>query len=846
MTRAKYYWVHCKTSILGSLALLASCGAAERLFAQATTAALPNFWRADGPVNAIVIATNTAYIGGDFTYVGPASGSVGLADATAGTPLAGFPALVGTVLTIVSDGAGGWYAGGQFTSADDSSLQNLVHVLANKTIDSAFKPNPDSTVHALAFTQGILLAGGEFFQIAGASVGNLALLDPSTGETNGTRIRVQGTVNAMAVDGDTVYLGGSFNSITTFNGAQQVSNTRSRAAAINPVTATLLDWNPGCTGGSGVNALAVNGTTVYLGGDFTQCGGKPRNAIASVNNTDGTAGSWNPNAQSSSGFGTTINAIAVVGNVLYAGGTFTTIGARTRTSLAALQATGFGQAITAWQADANGAVYTILPTGTDLLVGGTFTSIGGTIDNTVSPPLQTGGKSRGSFARIAQADGAVSDWGPQVSSLKPAQQGTATAYASAIQGNSLVLAGDFISFGGVTRQRLAAISLDTGAATDWNPGADLTVKALALGRALYVGGSFTNIGGASRPRLAEIDMVTGQATSWDPQFGGGQFVSAIAFSGRSVFVGGTFQKFGGKQRSNLAELETSTGNATDWDPEPGGSISSLLWNAGQIYVGGNFFGISGGQKQYLALLTTNTVPGNQVIPGFDAKLDGQVRSMSLDDGGFTLFIGGDFTSVSGQGRKAVAAIDPSTGKEPNPWDAQISGQGQVQVRAVLPLGQAVYVGGQFSGAGGENRGRVGSVHPAFGAASGWDPGADGPIDAIAHSDKLVIIGGEFSRLGLHGANPNPNTSGQPVPYLAAFNGLPAILPLQQATAGKYTFNITDGDGLGSSLLFQATDSLTKPNWTTLQTLDILGIQDPIQDTPPAGSPSRYYRLQRTP
>ena len=120
----------------------------------------------------------------------------------------------------------------------------------------------------------------------------------------------------------------------------------------------------------------------------------------------------------------------------------------------------------------------------------------------------------------------------------------------AIQGNEILLAGDFISFGGVNRGRIAAIDLTTGTATDWNPEADLSVKALALGRdGLYVGGSFTNIGGQSRPRIALIKYDSGQASSWDARFLTGQFVSAIAIGTNRVYVGGQFQNIGGQARA---------------------------------------------------------------------------------------------------------------------------------------------------------------------------------------------------------------------------------------------------------------------------------------------------------
>ena len=223
----------------------------------------------------------------------------------------------------------------------------------------------------------------------------------------------------------------------------------------------------------------------------------------------------------------------------------------------------------------------------------------------------------------------------------------------------------------------------------------------------------------------------------------------------------------------------------------------------------------------------------------------QVRTLALTSD--SLFVGGDFATISGQDqeqRRRPSIRQRGGDKSLGRWDLH---RGQGQVRTVVPVGQAVYIGGQFTGAGGENRKRIASVHPLFGAASGWDPGADAPISAIARNDNVILIGGEFTRLGLHGANPNPAVDGQPVPYLAAFDAHPAIHNFRKGAPGHYQFEITDGDGLGSTLLIQASDTLSNPSWQTLKSLDVLGIQDPYDDgTVPAGATSRFYRLQRQP
>src|SRR5437868_4135417 len=79
---------------------LACVATLTQLLAQPSSDPLPNFFRTDGTVNAIVVTNNIAYIGGDFTYVGPTTGAAGLVDPDFGETLPGFPALVGIVRAV--------------------------------------------------------------------------------------------------------------------------------------------------------------------------------------------------------------------------------------------------------------------------------------------------------------------------------------------------------------------------------------------------------------------------------------------------------------------------------------------------------------------------------------------------------------------------------------------------------------------------------------------------------------------------------------------------------------------------------------------------------------------------
>jgi hypothetical protein len=119
-----------------------------------------------------------------------------------------------------------------------------------------------------------------------------------------------------------------------------------------------------------VDALAVAGPVVYAGGWFTSIGGKTRTRIAALDSTSGVATAWRPNASRLAVFG-----LAVNGSVVYAAGDFTSIGGQPRNNIAALDSvTG---AATAWNPDANKPVRALAVAGSLVYAGGDFTSIGG-------------------------------------------------------------------------------------------------------------------------------------------------------------------------------------------------------------------------------------------------------------------------------------------------------------------------------------------------------------------------------------------------------------------------------------------------------------------------------------
>lgn len=111
----------------------------EGTFVVPSAAPFPSV-QVNGSVNAIARIGSTYYIGGSFTQVNVAHGVGAEVDATdAGLATADQPLVLGpinvSINTVVSDGAGGFFIGGFFSSVGGLPRQNLAHILPDRGVD---------------------------------------------------------------------------------------------------------------------------------------------------------------------------------------------------------------------------------------------------------------------------------------------------------------------------------------------------------------------------------------------------------------------------------------------------------------------------------------------------------------------------------------------------------------------------------------------------------------------------------------------------------------------------------------------------------------------------------------
>ncbi len=581
--------------------------------------------------------------------------------------------------------------------------------------------------------------GGTFTQVGTVARNNIAhILSDGTADPTWNP-NADGDVYALAVSGTTVYAGGYFTSI----GGQ----TRNYIAALDSGTGLATAWNPHAGGdlysNNSVDILAVSGTTVYAGGGFTTIGGQTRNHIAALDATTGLATAWNPNAGGGTYY-TTVGALAVSGTTVYAGGGFTTIGGQTRNYIAALDAeTGLA---TAWDPNANDGVSTLAVSGTTVYAGGGFSTIGG--------------QTRNHVAALDAGTGLANAWNPNADS---------NVYTLSVSGTTVYAGGGFSTIGGQTRNNIAALDAGTGLAKAWDPNANDRVFTLAVrGTMVYVGGDFNSVGGQTRNCIAALDTGTGLATTWNPNaISSGPFctVSALAVSGTTVYAGGNFTSIGGQTRNHIAALDTGTGLASAWNPNADNSVLALAVSGTTVYVGGYFTSIGGQPRNCIAALDTGMGLATTSNPNA-VLLNGTPSVHALAVSGTTVYAGGGFTSIGGQPRNNIAALDTETGLATT-WNPNAGGGGFNQLPTVGVLavsGTTVYAGGAFTSIGGQPRNNIAALDTETGLATAWNPNAggglysDNSVDALAVSGTTVYAGGGFTTIG-----------GQPQNYIAALD-----------------------------------------------------------------------------
>ncbi|HEV7554583.1 MAG TPA: hypothetical protein VGO00_03950, partial [Kofleriaceae bacterium] len=303
--------------------------------------------------------------------------------------------------------------------------------------------------------------------------------------------------------------------------------------------------------------------------------------------------------------------------------------------------------------------------------------------------------------------------------------------------------GDFTSISGQPRNHVARIDVPSFTLAAWNPGANNNVMALlATGSTVYTAGQFTQLGTRARNHVGAIDATTGAVRGFDPNTSG--IVWSIARQSGVLYLGGDLGTVGGQPRSNVAAVDSSTGAVLPFDAHVHagiGLIRSLVATPDALYIGGSFIDTIGGEPGKRGGAVD---PDTGALLPWNLHASDDVYAIAVDPKG--IIVGGTFTSVNGQDRANLAAIDLTTGRATSwkPTTTLDPNQGN-RVSALAFAGSTIYIGGIFAAINGQPRANFAAVSTA-GTVLPIRADANGQITTLATSGSNVYIGGLFTTI----------------------------------------------------------------------------------------------------
>ncbi len=603
---------------------------------------LPGFG-ADGSVQSLVVTTNgTIVVGGAFvTFNGFTRNGITQLNPD-GSLDAGFNAGVGAngpvnAIGLRSDGK--LVVVGDFTGFNDLPLVRVARLNEDGSVDDTFEPGsgPDNAVNAVAqFTQTappvipISAAGGGI-----GSNTNVV----NTGSTSGVLTLNLNTL--VIADNLRVYYEGLLLLDTNVVGRLQFTIPYGPGTS-TVVTIIMNEGNPrgsiwNYTGALAPGAAGANVDRSVIGGLFRNYNGEPHDRLALLTGT----GVADPAYGVGQGAGL-ITSVAINTNAaqpdllgkLVIGGAFNFHNGVALPHLARLNQDGTVDLNFNTGAGLNAGVNAVAVQGDGRVVAGGYFSF-------------ANGVSRNAIARF-NADGSLD------TAFDPGVGANKTVFAVTLQADGKALIGGLFTVVNTTaRNYIARLNLDGTVDATFNPGtgANDSVRAIAVqpdGR-IIIAGEFTSVAGTTRNRLARLNANGTLDASFNPAglLDGAVHAVLIDATG-GIVVGGSFTSAGGSSRSYLARFTASgvLDAAFNAAGGPDDFVSTLSRQAdGRLIVGGGFTSVSGLTRQHLARLNADGSVDATINFGTGANDAVLASLVQFYDG--RVVVGGAFTAFEG-------------------------------------------------------------------------------------------------------------------------------------------------------------------------------------------------------
>jgi len=674
---------------------------------------------------------NRVYIAGDFTAVSPRAFNACVFNPINNTIIKDLDA-DSYVFNAQSDGSGGYFLAGLFTTVNDSIRKAICQIdqygnvtnwdIKLATANSSSSPSVQKAINL----NDTLYIVGEFDSINGIYHPDIAVIDLNTNTLiPWTPSILFGSISDFILVDSVMYVTGIISSV---NGV-----SRKHVAAFNRYNGTLLPLNPlANSNATSVSKIWVNNNKIYLGGTFSTINSISRNRVCAFDLSTWTLTSWNPNVNYEP------NTLIFKNQSIYMAGGFTTVNGVAKKYLAKVDtitgvidlnwnpvASSFGMATVGL----SGFEYN-----NEFIVSGSFVKINNQYHSGIAAIDFTTGNLTGNTLNDNHMMGFVN----QILEF----------------GSNRLVVGGYSRFAGKKRLGLAAIDAITGTVLDWNPRLASTqlipmvYKIQVFNDAVYFSGTFDSVNEQPQRYLSGVDNITGNNTLFTPLFNNG--IEEIEYYDNELFLAGGFSTVNGVTRNRLCSFNLITNQLTNWSPSTNASVKDIKVKNNSVYLCGLFTQVNGVARQKIAAIDRTT---SALLPWYPqiTSITNANAMLILDT---TVLIGGRFNSYIANGTNYLQEFSLSSGALiNNNYDFNFFpnyGTPGCGVDALAKTNNFLLVGGIFAGINGSNHHNLSILSlidqsPVM-SYSGPFAGAYQTCDKIQAHGNQVFIGGVFNYL----------------------------------------------------------------------------------------------------
>lgn len=363
----------------------------------------------------------------------------------------------------------------------------------------------------------------------------------------------------------------------------------------------------------------------------------------------------------------------------------------------------------------------------------------------------------------------------------------------------IMIGGVFTSYNGTSINRIARLNTDGSLDTSFNPGTgangtinDLTIQSDGK---IIITGQFSSYNGTVRNRIARLNTDGTLDTSFNSGTGGdNQIRSSSIQSDGKIIINGQFTSYNGNTRNRIARLNNDGTLDATFDPGIGANdyvATNSVQSDGKIVIGGHFTSYNGIGINKIARLNTDGTLDATFNPGIG--IDNYVYSTSIQYDG-KIIIGGTFTLFNGDTINRIARLN-TDGTLDITFNPGTGANHSIETSSIQSDGKII-IGGFFTSYNQTPRNRIARLNSDGTLDTSFNPGTgttNGVVTISIQSDGKIIIGGDFTSYNGAARNNIARIIGAGNAVNCANNLIISQSNNQLQTGSTATFNTTTSD-----------------------------------------------------